>query len=568
MKSLKLTMLTLSSALCLTLGAFCMVDANVAKADNATGTTPVLSTTKVQISKNNDKMLLVTAIKDMTDVYEVGYMFTDEVETIFEETTKYYTSIGDGTTTLTAGDIFDEAWTDGDDVGMIIWEVEFGFGTTYEYKAYAKVGERNEEGALVAPTTENVVTPASAISNTFYSATFKAEDEVVFSQIYNNVNNLAEPEVPFKAGYVGAWEEYNPAAGNVTVNATYTEMDYTQYPIYQVSAEMDGRYDGTVTLPEEVSGYQKIYAKLASYTANPNYETGATINEDGTLNVPKGAPNAGQNLIRMFMNKGNEYATVEISLFKAKAIIKTRDDLKVLLNDLNNGATKNQHYVLGADIDWADPDNGKPTNWMPGWSTGKKNFQGTLDGRGHTIANYYAQYGLCYILEKGAQIKNVHLKPVIRTNTTKVSGVCLINEGTVENCFVDISITDAERTVQVGGVVANNEKGVISNCIVTISKFVSTTDANWIGDVNMSAITLTKSIAGSGSESNCYAINKIATEQYLHVNDMFGDTATAGLFTSARDFFGGVTSLSTENGWSSYWKIENGGLYFNGAKVL
>jgi hypothetical protein len=49
---------------------------------------------------------------------------------------------------------------------------------------------------------------------------------------------------------------------------------------------------------------------------------------------------------------------------------------------------------------------------------------------------------------------------------------------------------------------------------------------------------------------------------------MYGDTVTDGLYNSATDFFTGVTELPSANGWNSYWKIENGGLYFNGAKVL
>ena len=554
MKSLKLTMLTLSSALCLTLGAFCMVDANVAKADNATGTTPVLSTTKVQISKNNDKMLLVTAIKDMTDVYEVGYTFTNDVETICEETSKYYTSIGDGTTTLTAGDIFDEAWTDGDDVGMIIWEVEFGFGTTYEYKAYAKVGERNEEGALVAPTTENVVTPANAISNTFYSATFKAEDEVVFSQIYNNVESLAEPEVPFKVGYVGAWEEYNPAAGNVTVNATYTAVDYTQYPIYKISADMDMRNDVCkVTLPEEVNGYQKIYAKLASYTANPNYETGATINEDGTLNVPKGAPNLGENLIRLFMYKDGTYATVEIALTKATMVISTYEDMQAFHDLWNSAALVSGYYVLGGNVDWGNK------KWAPGYANSGKAFNGVLDGRGYKFAGYEAHYGLCQTVGGDATIKNVHFKPLIR-GMGQGGGVCLQNKGTIENCVIEVTINSVEQELY-SGITKNNEQGIIKNCIVILAGYKSVYKAK----ENMDAIAYS---AAANSIQNCYAVTTLGSDAPVKMSAMYNQTVTDGLYNSVADFFEDVTALDKANGWSSFWKIENGGLYFKDTKVL
>ena len=82
----------------------------VAIAEETQVTQDFLSATKYKISTDQEesKMLLVTAIRDVTNVYEVGYVFTgytvgsDDIA----ETTKYYDSLTTGGVTETAADIF------------------------------------------------------------------------------------------------------------------------------------------------------------------------------------------------------------------------------------------------------------------------------------------------------------------------------------------------------------------------------------------------------------------------------------------------------------------------------
>ena len=82
MKKFHLAVISFIGAAFMALSAALLADVKSVSAQAETHTMPTLSTTKVLVSKNNDKMLLATAIKDKEDVYEVGYIFTNEVETV------------------------------------------------------------------------------------------------------------------------------------------------------------------------------------------------------------------------------------------------------------------------------------------------------------------------------------------------------------------------------------------------------------------------------------------------------------------------------------------------------
>ena len=110
MKKLRPTALTVMLAICLALGTATMFGLNTARAINTPGTTPILSETKVRLSKDNGKMLLVTAINNYDDVYEIGYEFTSGSPTKEKEEKRvYYTSISDGVRTFTAEELFGKA---------------------------------------------------------------------------------------------------------------------------------------------------------------------------------------------------------------------------------------------------------------------------------------------------------------------------------------------------------------------------------------------------------------------------------------------------------------------------
>ena len=79
--------------------AFCFsanVVSAVASAEETNNASVVLSETKYKVSDSGEKMLLVTAIQNYENVYEVGYEFSEGYsvgEGAMAETTVYYDTI-------------------------------------------------------------------------------------------------------------------------------------------------------------------------------------------------------------------------------------------------------------------------------------------------------------------------------------------------------------------------------------------------------------------------------------------------------------------------------------------
>jgi len=61
-----------------------------------------------------------------------------------------------------------------------------------------------------------------------YTATFVADGVVVDTVKFTvEDDSITEPDVPAKAGYLGAWEAYTLGAADITINAEYTAIQYT-----------------------------------------------------------------------------------------------------------------------------------------------------------------------------------------------------------------------------------------------------------------------------------------------------------------------------------------------------
>lgn len=73
-----------------------------------------------------------------------------------------------------------------------------------------------------------------------YSVTFIADGQTVTIEHFNVENKyVSTPNVPEKPYYTGKWESFEPDAGNITVNAVYTPIEYA------IEYKADGKIVGT-----------------------------------------------------------------------------------------------------------------------------------------------------------------------------------------------------------------------------------------------------------------------------------------------------------------------------------
>lgn len=228
MKRRFLTALTFVGACCMAVAFILMtgITANVAKADTA----PVLSETKIMRSVNNDKMLLATGIKNVEAVYEIGYEITaseGEVTTLKAEKSKYYQSIVSGDVVWTAENIFGDATYE----GIIVWEIEFTTGVSYDIKAYAKYGETTGSGIDIS---NSITVDGTERECAYYTVTLdkdNGEDSVTVVVTAGTSAEFlyAEENIPAKAGmifdgwYVGddKIEANSTISANVALTAKY-----------------------------------------------------------------------------------------------------------------------------------------------------------------------------------------------------------------------------------------------------------------------------------------------------------------------------------------------------------
>ena len=143
MRKTLLFVFTIIAAVCLSVGITGVKGgASAVRAERVEGVTPTLSATKFLESIDKKNMLLATGIKNYEDCYEVGYELNG-LEAVKYDKGVFYTSIsinGGGKSWATE-DLFPEY------DGMIVWEVERDLYADVSFRAYAKVGER-EDGVL------------------------------------------------------------------------------------------------------------------------------------------------------------------------------------------------------------------------------------------------------------------------------------------------------------------------------------------------------------------------------------------------------------------------------------
>jgi len=261
--------------------------------------------------------------------------------------------------------------------------------------------------------------------------------------------------------------------------------------------------------------------------------------------------------------------------------------------DLQNiSADLDAYYVLGNDIDANDTVNWDSGRGFDPIGDGTSSFNGSLDGRNHTItglrirAMFYN--GLFGFLGPGASVSNVGLIAVYATGRSNVGGLVGYNNGTVVNSYSNGTVDgkddsigglvgrnrgivnhsystatvigDAYRqdTYYVGGLVGYNDQAIINNSYATgavrgrceyIGGLVGRSDNGKVlnshatGNVTRGGTNVGGLVGydSQGTVSNCYATGNV--EGYHNVGGLIGYSISDRVF----DCYG---TGSVDGGWN------------------
>lgn len=136
-------------------------------------------------------------------------------------------------------------------------------------------------------------------------------------------------------------------------------------------------------------------------------------------------------------------------------------------------------------------------NWIPIMGPLTGYYQGSFDGRGHTVSNLTinaSKAGQGLFGGSSGSIKNVNVQGVLNTSVSQgmIGGICgYLSGGTVDNCQASCQLNG---TSNIGGVVGYNNGGVVSNCSTTASNSVigSSSHIGGVVGYNMTGATTTK----------------------------------------------------------------------------
>ena len=194
---------------------------------------------------------------------------------------------------------------------------------------------------------------------------------------------------------------------------------------------------------------------------NVSQEPAVVLDQDGTQesSTVKSDSLTAENTISDKQGAGTGEPAANNALTDSPYLISDTEDLKQAIEAINGGGdSAAAYYQLNADIQ-LNEDSAIPSI---------VSFSGTLDGAGHSISGYTLDSNLdtdAFIRVNNGTIKNLAMTNVKVTGpntaeTSRRAGLCFRNYGTIEQCYVEGSVSGGHRA---GGIVAENYN-VIQNC--------------------------------------------------------------------------------------------------------
>lgn len=272
MKKLLLGVCSLAFVSCLSVGVALSAPVEVAEAEEPS----IFTETKIQISNNTDKMLVVTGITDVSVVYEVGYKINGATYVAGEgetaETYKYYQGLTLGGVTKTASQFIDGA------EGLLIWEVNYNPTVTYSVVPYAYVGTLQGD-QLIAP--ENPVATLGNEKANFNVMSVKfvdEEGEEIETVSVNYGATVGEITAPEKDGYTFKGWYVDGVEYNFETKVT-SDMEITA--VYTAPANYTVRVMAAQYAKEDISGGYRILGAKTYVDKTSEYASVFGLDENG-----------------------------------------------------------------------------------------------------------------------------------------------------------------------------------------------------------------------------------------------------------------------------------------------
>ncbi len=204
-----------------------------------------------------------------------------------------------------------------------------------------------------------------------------------------------------------------------------------------------------------------------------------------------------------------EYSTLKQNRQSTEAVdssyirINSFEDLDNIRNDLSG------HYVLMKDLDFTEEPALRPIgegNFAYSKWSAEGGFTGTLDGRGYKITGLKIQSnrqctGLFTSIAAEGTVRNLTVEAQVTANVENdnnaIGSIAGYNEGTIENCLVDVNITGQGKFIMAAGIAGCNG-GTIRYC--QAEGFIAAT-----GDIPKVA-SIAGELVGVWSVSECVAL--------------------------------------------------------------
>ena len=321
---------------------------------------------------------------------------------------------------------------------------------------------------------------------------WESENSDIATVVDGVITAAAPGTVRINAYYEG---EPEPTSAYVTVTVKYLRIDKSDYDFAVVGNNISS------PAPDFTAGFSGTrtgFAFADDVVLPDGYSREITIGKKGGITKGEvlGSGLRGRVPVVLRTDAHREY---RLTIYAADFVIRTvngwnqwhekNDGVDHVLNEVNTGTV-----VLDADIDFKGAANSVSTIEHSGRGEHQFFFGGTFDGRGHTLSNVtvcQTQSGLIVgKLTNGGVIKNVAVKNVILTSKSGEAWgyqggiVDFIENGTVENCYVEGQIADDSAvvpavTVDARGLICSRvTNGTVRNCVAVLTNSISNTSGD------------------------------------------------------------------------------------------